>query len=1098
MNKMKNFWPFFIFIFSVLLFSQKPNDVQIHIRHLENLIDNHINSWKYKETEALKKEKAPLHGLEWKPLPSGKSIQAKVFSLQKEFQVPQAFSGVPVKGSKVILQCHFRGIGVYEGEFLINKKPHQSFQLKFGNHSSEIKKEFLLAHRAKPGENILLTFRFKNRGRLPLIQKKEVEPGTYFHFQSQFQIPETQKIHQRLSRLLLDMKTGAVLLELTPQKTDRPVSEEYSQRSSSRRFQILQKTLREAILNFDLDSVEEGDTPGVKHSVKKFHKQTKPISRFLQNYTLYAGGNSHIDLAWLWRWRETVEVSQKTFSTVMDHMEEYPHIVYIQSQAQVYKWMEKYYPQVFQRIQKKVKQGRWEIVGGMWAEPDCNLPDGESFIRQILYGKRYFQKKFGVDVKIGWNPDSFGYNWNIPQFYKKSGIHSFVTQKISWNDTTVFPYYLFWWEGLDGSRILSYFPPTGYVGRLKALPMTEGLKRFERNTGFKNMFVLYGLGDHGGGPNREMLNRAQGYQKQTLFPPIQHNQFSHYLKQVKKHNLKDLPVWDNELYLEYHRGTYTTQAETKKFNRKLEVLLSNAEKLSSLTSLYGEDYPQKNLEKAWKKVLMNQFHDILPGSSIHSVYKDAKESYLQAQKLAQNELSQKLLQLSQKIQTSTQTKGHPLLVFNPLSWKRNGVVKVKLPPELNPPVKILTHDGEEIPSQRVPLEKGTFLYFTAKNIPSVGYKIYKVQKGQRSFPSMKVNKNTLENRYFRVAIHPQSGNIISIFDKLENKEVLSPSAQGNQLQLFEDIPERWDAWNIHYTGRSWKLNEAKSVHVGKKGPVVSSVVVKKNFLGLSKAKRPPTENFPSSFFSQEIILYKDIPRIDIHMKADWWEDHVLMKVAFPVDVTNDQATYEIPFGYVHRPTTRKTPWEKARFEVPAIKWADLSEENYGVALLNNCKYGYDIKNNVMRLTLLRSPTSPDPIADRGKHQFAYALYPHQGDWKKGNTVQRGYEFNYPLLPLFVESHPGELPPSFSFVQSSPSNILLATIKKTEDRDNLIFRFYESEGNETQATIQLFRKPRRIFELDLMENRIQSVPFKGKNLYVNFKNSEIKSFEIIFQ
>lgn len=1094
---MKTFWPFFILFFSVLLFSQKPNRVQKHIQLLEELIDNHITSWEKKDV--LNKEKTSLPELEWKPLPPGGRIRAKVFSLQKQFQVPQTFSGLPIKGSKIILECHFRGIGVYEGEFFINKKTRQSFQLKFGNHSSELKKEFLLSPQANPGEKILLTFRFQNRGRLPLVEKKEVEPGTYFHFQAQFQIPDIQKVHQRLSRLLLDMKTGAVLFGLIPLQTERPVSQEYQKRSSSQKFQNLQKTLREAIVTLDLESIKKGNFSRMQNSLDKFHEQTKSVSRFIQNYTLYAGGNSHIDLAWLWRWKETVEVSKETFSTIMDQMEEYPDIMYIQSQAQVYQWMEKYYPQVFQRIQKRVKQGRWEIVGGMWAEPDCNLPDGESFIRQILYGKRYFQKKFGVDVKIGWNPDSFGYNWNIPQFYKKSGIHSFVTQKISWNDTTVFPYYLFWWEGLDGSRILSYFPPTGYVGRLRATRMVEGLKRFEKNTGFRDVFILYGLGNHGGGPNREMLNRAQSYQKQTLLPPLKHDQFSRYLKQVKKHNLKHLPVWDNELYLEYHRGTYTTQAETKKFNRKLEVLLSNAEKVSSLASLYGESYPQKELKKAWQKVLMNQFHDILPGSSIHPVYKDAKESYLQAQRSAQKELNRNLLGLSQKIDTSTSKKGQALLVFNPLSWERTGVVKVKLPPQLNPPVKVLTHEGEEIPSQCMSKVGGTFLYFTAKKFPSLGYKIFTIQKGpsQQSFPPLRRDKNTLENRFFRVSIHPRSGNIISIFDKVENREVLAPSVQGNQLQLFEDLPERWDAWNIGYTGRNWKLDEAESIHFGKTGPVVSSVVVKKNFLGLSKAKRPPTENFPSSFFTQEIILYKDIPRIDIRMKADWWEDHVLMKVAFPVDVSNDQATYEIPFGFVHRPTTRKTPWEKARFEVPAIKWADLSDENYGVSLLNNCKYGYDIKDNVMRLTLLRSPTSPDPLADRGEHQFAYALYPHQGDWKKGNTVQKGYEFNYPLIARFVDSHSGELPPSFSFVQASPSNILLATIKKTEDRDTLILRFYESEGNETPAVIQLFRKPQQIFEVDLMENRIQSVPFKGKNLYVNFKNSEIKSFEIIF-
>jgi alpha-mannosidase len=735
----------------------------------------------------------------------------------------------------------------------------------------------------------------------------------------------------------------------------------------------------------------------------------------------------------------------------------------------------------------------------MWAEPDCNLIDGESFIRQILYGKKYFKNKFGVDVKLGWNPDSFGYNWNMPQFFKKSGIEAFVTQKISWNDTTVFPYFLFWWEAPDGSRVLSYFPPTGYAGRFGAEEIVSGLKQFERNTGLREVLILYGLGNHGGGPNREMLNRARNYEKQDIFPRIKHSKASYFLNQIKKSHLKSLPVWKDELYLEYHRGTYTTQAETKKFNRKSEVLLSNAEKASALAFLLGRDYGQQFLNQAWEKVMMNQFHDILPGSSINPVYRDAREYYLEARHLAQKELMESLKSIASKIETSSGEEGTPLLVFNSLSWDRDGVVKVKLPSQFQGEAKVISDSGEEISSQILDSEEGKMLCFIARRVPSLGYRIYRVQEGSgKAYSSdLTVGEATLENRYFRIALHPQSGNIISIFDNLEKREVLAPSAQGNELQLLEDIPEQWDAWNIKYTGRNWRLDKAESIKIQEKGPVMAAIQVEKSYLGLSKSRRAPTPDFPSSFFSQKIILYEDIPRIDIEMKADWWEDHVLLKVAFPVDVNNNKATYEIPFAFVERPTARNTDWEKARFEVPAIRWADLSDGKYGVSLLNESKYGHDTKDNVLRLTLLRSPSWPDPMADRGKHEFSYALYPHKGDWREADTVLQGYDFNYPLLAIFIDSHQGELASSHSFFRASPSNIILVTIKKAEDRESLVLRLYESEGEATEAVVEFFRKPKKVYELDLMENRLSSVPFEEKTLALKFGKSEIKTLELVY-
>lgn len=1095
----------FILTLQTAIFCFGQTQIQSRIREIETLINDQISPWKLKEGEVPAGEKAELDVSEWQTIRIGYTIRQKVFWLRQEFKVSESFSGIKTQGSKIDLVCTFRGVGKIQGQFFCDGELKESFDLEFGNHATVQEKQFLLRSEAQPGEKIVLAFRFDNLGRLPLVERKEAEPGAFLQMQNaRFRIAAAHKAHQMLSEFLLDIKIGASLLDLLPlsrrtQSKERPVSKDYRQFSMSKEFLNLKKRLEEALMAFDMEALRDGHFSKVESSLKKFYNEAKPLSRFAKLYSVFTAGNAHIDLAWLWRWMETVEVSKETFSTIMDNMEEYPEIVYIQSQAQAYQWMEEYYPEVFERIKEKVREGRWEVIGGMWAEPDCNLTDGESFIRQILYGKRYFKEKFGVDVKIGWNPDSFGYNWNMPQFFKKSGIDSFVTQKISWNDTTVFPYFFFWWEGCDGSKVLTYFPPTGYVGRLRAENIARGLKEFEKNTGHRDVFILYGLGNHGGGPNREMLDRAKGYEKQKIFPDIKHSSFSQYLEEMRKKDLASLPVWKEELYLEYHRGTYTTQAETKRFNRKSDVLLSDTEKISSLAFLFGKDYNQKILNKAWEKVLMNQFHDILPGSSINPVYKDAKESYLEAHKMAKKELMEGLKYIAPKINTSKGGEGIPLLVFNSLSWERDGVVRVTLPEKLQGVAKVVSDEGEEIPSQVLKSEKGEILCFIANGVPSVGYRIYQIQEGKGDVhsTSLKVDETTLENRFFRITLHPKSGNTISIFDKLAKREVLAPSAQGNQLQLMEDIPAQWDAWNIGYTGRRWELDKAQSIEITQNGPVMASLKVKKNYLGLSKAKREPTTDFPSSFFSQEIILYEDIPRIDIKMNVDWWEDHVLLKVAFPVDVENDNATYEIPYAFVKRPTARNTDWEKARFEVPAIRWADLSDENYGVSLLNESKYGYDIKGNVMRLTLLRSPLWPDPMADRGKHQFSYSLYPHRGSWREADTVQRGYEFNCPLLVFFTDSHEGELPTSHSFFRASPSNIVLAAIKKAEDRESLVLRLYESEGEETDALVEFFRKPKKIYELDLMENRLNSVPFGKNSLSLKFGKSEIKTLEIVY-
>jgi alpha-mannosidase len=867
-------------------------------------------------------------------------------------------------------------------------------------------------------------------------------------------------------------------------------------RTSPERLKSLRKVLNDAASLVDLNALKTLDKKKFLVSLDASRSALKPVADFAKEYTVYITGNAHIDAAWLWRWHETVEVCKATFAQQLDLMNEYSGYVFSQSSAAFYRWMEELYPDIFQRIQKRAKEGLWEVVGGTIIEPDCNLPGGESWARQLLYGKRYFSQKLSTDVKLGYTPDSFGYNWNLPQFFARSGIEAFITQKISWNDTNEFPYHLFWWEAPDGSRVLTYFPISGYVTTVQAEQLIRDVKEFEANTGLKDVLVLYGFGDHGIGPEWTMLNRAEFYKNATVFPNLVFSGIYQYLSKIPKETLDKLPIWRDELYLEFHRGTLTTQGAVKQANRKNEILLTNSEKLASLDWLMGTPFPEQTLTEAWWKYLFNQFHDILPGSSITPVYRDAAESHQEIAGIAKDVAEKSLMRVASHINTSTLSDGVPLLIFNPLSWDRTDIASVELPEEMTNPV-VSDEGGTEIPSQISIQGKKKVLVFVAQKIPAMGYKVFKVKQGERQLHETHVSANNyrLENEYLIVEVSPRSGNISRIFDKASNREVMN--GEGNILQCLEDIPTQFDAWEIKYTGKKWELNSPESITLVENGPVQAVIRVKKDFLGSAKSKMFPTSTFPSSFFTQDIILYSGIPRIDCRMNADWWEEHILLKVAFPVTVKSDLATYEIPYSHITRSTNRNNSWERARNEVSAQYWADISDGSYGVSLLNDSKYGYDIEGSMMRLTLLRSPVSPDPQADKGKHSFAYSLYPHKGSWQEANTVRRGQEFNNPLISRFLTPHAGGMELSHSFFKAEPANVVLSAMKKAEDSDALIMRLYECVGEDAKAEITLAGVPKAVYEVDLLEANLGRVSFKGNVVTVLMGKNETKTIKVQF-
>lgn len=747
----------------------------------------------------------------------------------------------------------------------------------------------------------------------------------------------------------------------------------------------------------------------------------------------------------------------------------------------------------------------------MWTEPDCNLISGESWARQLLYGKRYFKKKFGVDIKIGWNPDSFGYNWNMPQFFKKAGIDKFITQKIGWNDTTIFPYHFFWWEGPDGSRVLTYFPYKGYNLDIEPFEFVDYLKQFEVNTGFKKILILYGVGDHGGGPTPQMLKRVERLRHLPIYPRLKYINTEDYFGQFNEKDLEQLPVWKGELYLEYHRGTYTTQAKIKEDNRKSENMLFTAECFCSLASLEGFSYPHQDFTEAWKKVLFNQFHDILPGSSIRPVYQDAREDHQQVQHTAAKTLDKSLEFFCRRINTSGLKNGQPLVVFNSLSWPVTSLVEVPLDNK-NPFVSIRDSEGNKIRGQLVFESKNKAkIIFTARDIPAMGYSCYQIVKGTSVYSSrgLEAGDYYLENNFLRIEVDSKTGLVASIYDKKAKREVLA-KPEGNLLQLLEDIPDSNESWNIGLTGRIWEVRTLESIEVIENGPVRAVIRVKRSFLGQAKRKfyfqpfeATPGTDYPSSFFIQDIILYRDREIVDFCTQVDWWEDRLLLKVAFSVDVHSSMATYEIPCGHIQRPTTMNTPKEKAMFEVPAINWADISGPEYGVSILSRSKYGYDIHGNLMRLTLLKSPASsdptstPDPLADRGKHTIWYALLPHSGDWRKAGVPRKGWEYNVPLRAIKTNRHRGKMPTANSFVCVSPGNVILSAIKKAEDSDSLILRLYESCGQRTTVRLKLSRQPKEVYLTDIMEVPGKQVKFRNRQIELKIAANEIMTLLVKF-
>ena len=784
-------------------------------------------------------------------------------------------------------------------------------------------------------------------------------------------------------------------------------------------------------------------------------------------------GHTHIDVAWWWTVAQTREKVARSFATVLKLMDEYPEYRFMSSQCVLYDFLRQRYPEVYERVKARVAEGHWEPEGGMWLESDTNLTSGESLVRQFVHGKRFFKEEFGVDCRILWLPDVFGYSGALPQIMKRSGIDYFMTTKLAWNQIDKIPNDTFIWRGIDGSEVLTHLITTAgigqdvkknffttYNGLLHPDAIMGGWERYQNKEINNDILVAFGHGDGGGGPTREMLEvgRRMGRGVKGI-PRLRQGFGGKYFRELEA-RVKDNPrldTWEGELYFEYHRGTLTSMARNKRSNRKSELLLMDLE-LASVMAQDALAYPAQEIDGMWKTVLLNQFHDILPGSSIHEVYEVTRREYAELAEKAGSLLRERLRALA--------GKGGAIAVFNTLGFERDDIVRL----EGVDCAALADDEGRTFPVQRT--AEGAVAY--VRGLPPKGYKsLVPVSAGEAEPSAFRLDGDTLTTPFYRVTLD-ENGHFSSIYDLEYDRETVQPGRRANLLRMFEDKPIYYDNWDIddYYTEKSWDVDNLTKLEWTEMGPVRATLRLEYEIAGVTVA--------------QDVRFYADSRRIDFETVVDWTLHQHLLKVEFPVAVHSDEATFDIQFGSLKRKVHKNTSWDKARFEYGGQKWMDFSEGHYGVALLNDCKYGHSVSNGVLSLTLIKSGIEPNPDADVEKHYFTYAIMPHGGGWREGGVVREGYKLNQPAYAL-AEAAEGL---SYSFASAEPANIVLETVKAAEDGSGTVLRLYECDDALTKASLRLPEGTKRAFKCNLLEEREEELEIDGGRAALTFKPFEI--------
>jgi alpha-mannosidase len=818
------------------------------------------------------------------------------------------------------------------------------------------------------------------------------------------------------------------------------------------------------------------------------------------DYTAHVVGTAHTDMVWLWRREETVhDILYNTFRNQLKLMDQYPDFTFAQDHAVAYEMMEKYYPEIFKAITEKVKTGNWIPISSTWVQMDENMPDGESLVRQFLYGQKYTKEKFGRYARAVWQPDVFGHPYSMPQIARKAGVEFYVFNRP--DDPKRPP--IIRWQGLDGSRVIGY-NPTGCGWR--PFDHKRAMKEAQR-AGVKNILLIYGEGDHGGGPTPDevaALAKMGASPDEVRVKPTNVNDYIDTLLAEKK----DFPIWDGEHNFVF-MGCFTTQVEMKRNNRLAEQLLLTAEKFSTLAAFsgYRDFVPTRDLSESWKLTLLNQCHDFVTGAGIGPIYADAAKQYQEVFERGWRALNSTLAILGRQVNTSGE--GIPVVVYNPRSWNATDWVTVEVAaPSL--PVKLVAVSGKEVLPVHI-LKRtavggargGAPITFVAQDVPQMGLKVYRLvpETTARTATAGPLRAGVtprpfLENEFLRVEFNPATGNIARLYDKQNKREAFR--GEGNSLLALEDTQleaylkqtgDAGHAWDLGLTGTKWDVNKAERVDLIEPGPARGTIRV--------------VRHFHNSTFTQYVSLGTGIPRVDVEMSVDWHERETLLKAVFPIQVSSKKVAAEIPYGTVEHDQTGT--------EMVMGKWVDISDGDYGVAILNNGRHGFDAKDNTIRISVIRGAVYPDPRADEGVHSFGYSIYPHKGNWREGKVMFQGLAFNAPLVALEETVHtrpdprinasnynPNQwsgLPETFSFVKTESDHVVLYALKQMEGfyYTDPIARFFECEGREGDVTIQ-FPYPVTATETDLLEDTIGPVG-QGPSISFHMKPWEIKTLRL---
>lgn len=831
----------------------------------------------------------------------------------------------------------------------------------------------------------------------------------------------------------------------------------------------LYRIIDDSVHMLDFDFTRERFLNSVAHAREYLENKISALPAYHPG-KVYMCGHSHIDVAWLWTVKESERKAVRTFANTLDLMDENPDFIFAQSQAVLYDMVKKNAPDVFNRIKEKVKSGQWEIMGNAWVEADTNIASGESLIRQLLYGRDFFMREFGIDSDIYWLPDCFGFSWALPQIIKRSGMRRFITTKLINNDTNAFPRSMFRWRGNSGDEVTAFFQQTHYQGEFDA-EYIKGCRETNLQKDIADIsFGMYGYGDGGSGCTTDMLERAEALRNIPGMPaPVLAHTYDFFddMEQYRD----ELPVWDGEMYYENHRGTYTSQAFVKKNNRQGEFMLRNAEIISSLAEIYGAgEYPVHKLYELWKLLLVNQFHDILPGTSIHETYENTRLEYARLKSEGKQLISDTL-----RAVTDGKSDGF-ITVLNPLTHPVSGTVSVALPDGYS---AVEDLSGNKAVCAVYDNNGVRSISFTASDVPSLGYKIYKFTAEAESRPTVTVSPSLLENDYLKIKFD-NNGEITSVYDKENCREVLTGNA--NALTIYQDKPIHESAWNLEfdYQMKSFPLTRADSITVTEASALRCEIKI--------------VRSFNKSTITQYISLAHNERQIRIRTEAEWYEREKILKADFPVAVRSPYSTCETAHGSIQRPTHYNTSYDQAKFEICMHKWVDLSEGDYGVSILNDCKYGCNVTDGKIGITLLRGPIVPDPTADIGHHEFTYVFVPHSGSWQQADISALSYELNMPLAA--VPGIPMDFCPQ-SFINIDRRGIVLDAFKKSLDNDGYILRIFEAHTTRGSCTVRFAKAVTRVRECNMMEVNEAELSHSDSSFTFSIKPNEVKTFRINF-